>query len=101
MKKVILCSVAIMFSLSLTNVFAGDAAAGQGKAGACAGCHGPNGVSFADIYPNLKGQKEGYLIKQLKAFKDGSRVDPIMAGMAAGLSDVDMADIAAYFSGLK
>ncbi len=82
-------------------VFAGDAAAGKAKAGMCAACHGANGVSAVPMYPNLAGQKEAYLVKQLKAFKAGTRKDPVMGPMAAPLSDDDMANLAAYFSSLK
>lgn len=102
MKKIILLSTAMVLSLGLTNVMAGgDAAAGKTKAASCAGCHGPDGTSFADMYPNLKGQKAAYVVKQLKAFKDGTRADPIMAGMSAALSDADMADIAAFYATSK
>ncbi len=79
----------------------GDAAAGKAKAGMCAACHGANGVSAVPMYPNLAGQKEAYIVKQLKAFKAGTRKDPVMGPMAAPLSDVDMANLAAYFSSLK
>ena len=84
-----------------TGVQAGDAAAGKAKAATCAGCHGANGVSAVPMYPNLAGQKEQYLIKQLKDFRDGKRNDPIMAGMAKPLSDADIADLAAYYASLK
>ena len=63
-------------------------------------CHGANGISPNDIWPNLAGQKEGYLAKQLKAFRDGQRKDPMMAPMVAALSDADIADLAAYFASL-
>ena len=53
------------------------------------------------MYPNLAGQKEAYLAKQLKDFKSGARKDPIMAPMAMGLSDEDVANIAAYYASLK
>ncbi len=79
----------------------GDAAAGKAKAGMCAACHGANGVSAVPMYPNLAGQKEAYLVKQLKAFKAGTRKDPVMGPMAAPLSDADMANLAAYFASLK
>ncbi len=79
----------------------GDAAAGKAKAGMCAACHGANGVSAVPMYPNLAGQKEAYIVKQLKAFKAGTRKDPVMGPMAAPLSDADMANLAAYFSSLK
>lgn len=97
MKKIIL-SVILGYGL-LGNAFAaGDASAGKTKAAACAACHGTNGIGIADAYPNLAGQQADYIVKQLTAFKDGSRVDPVMAPMAAGLSTADMADLAAYFN---
>ena len=89
----------IVTAFSVTS-YAGDAAAGKEKSALCAACHGADGISPNDLWPNLKGQKEGYIIKQLKAFKDGSRSDPMMSPMAAPLSDEDVANLAAYFSSL-
>lgn len=82
-------------------IAAGDAAAGKSRSAACAGCHGANGISAAGIWPNLAGQKEMYLVSQLKAFRDGGRKNPMMSPMAAGLSDADIDNLAAYYSGLK
>lgn len=79
---------------------AGDPAAGKAKATICAACHGANGISPNPLWPNLKGQKEQYLIKQIKAFRDGQRNDPSMAPMVKSLSDADIDNLAAYFSGL-
>jgi cytochrome c553 len=81
-------------------VLAGDAEAGKAKAASCAGCHGAEGVSSNPMWPNLAGQKEGYLVKQLKAFRDGVRSDPMMTPMAKPLSDADIENLAAYFSSL-
>lgn len=78
----------------------GDAAAGQGKAAVCAACHGQDGKGLQAEYPNLAGQGAGYLAKQLADYKSGARANAIMAGMAAGLSEQDMADVAAYFASL-
>ena len=80
---------------------AGDVDAGKAKAASCAGCHGANGISNNPMWPNLAGQQPGYLVKQLKAFRDGSRQDPMMTPMAAPLSDEDIANLAAYYSSLK
>lgn len=92
----------ILTALGTTGAHAaGDPAAGKQKAGTCIACHGQNGISTNDLWPNLAGQKAGYLVKQMKAFKDGSRKDPMMAPMVKGLSDQDMADLAAYYSSLK
>jgi cytochrome c553 len=82
------------------SVLAGDAAAGKNKAASCAGCHGPAGVSNNPMWPNLASQQEGYLVKQMKAFRDGTRADPLMAPMAKPLTDSDIDNLAAYFSSL-
>ncbi|MDV3237326.1 MAG: cytochrome c4 [Gammaproteobacteria bacterium] len=77
---------------------AADATAGKAKAAACASCHGADGNSPNPEWPSLAGQHAKYIAKQLKNFKDGDRSNPLMSPMAAGLSEEDMADIAAYFS---
>ncbi|RDE18374.1 cytochrome c4 [Motiliproteus coralliicola] len=76
----------------------GDAAAGEGKAAVCFGCHGPDGNSIGPTFPKLAGQHENYLTKQLKDIKTGVRPSPLMIGFAAGLSDQDMADLSAFFA---
>lgn len=96
----LLLLLATLISMPLASYAAGDAAAGKSKSTVCAACHGAEGISANDIWPNLAGQKQGYLIKQMKAFKDGSRKDPMMSPMATPLSDDDIANLAAYFSGL-
>lgn len=92
--------LAIISSLPTLSYAAGDAAAGKSKSAVCAACHGAEGISANDIWPNLAGQKQGYLIKQMKAFKDGSRKDPMMSPMASPLNDDDIANLAAYYNGL-
>ena len=99
MKLSILFLAVLMFILSAP-AMAGDAAAGKAKSATCAACHGPAGISPNDLWPNLAGQKKGYLIAQMKAFRDGQRTNPVMAPMAAGLSDEDIANLAAYYSSL-
>ena len=76
---------------------AGDAERGSHKARACQVCHGKGGRSTNPTYPVLAGQHAKYIVKQLKAFKSGTRKDPIMNGMAATLGDQDMQDVAAFF----
>lgn len=101
MKKWIIV-LTCLFSVS---VFAdgetkGDAKKGATKVNTCAACHGQKGVSSNDLWPNLAGQKFGYLVKQIKDFKSGARKDPLMSPQAAIIKDEDIADIAAYFSSL-
>lgn len=79
----------------------GDPEAGQSKAQACAACHGANGNSANPQWPNLAGQHADYLYEQLQYFKSGARQNAIMNGQAAGLSEQDMADIAAYYASLE
>ena len=72
----------------------------------CVGCHGADGNSPAAPNPNLAGQHAAYIAKQLANFKPvgdkpALRDNPIMAGMAAGLSDEDIKNLAAYFSQQK
>ena len=81
-----------------SSAMAGDAAAGKAKSAICAACHGADGTSLSPLYPNLKGQKEQYLAKQIKAFRDGTRQDPMMAPMVAALSDADIDNLATYYS---
>ena len=95
--KIILA--AVLYSITIT-ASAGDPAAGKAKSTLCAACHGPNGISANDIWPNLAGQKEGYLKKQITAFRDGVRQDPSMQPMVANLTDADIDNLAAYFSSL-
>ena len=76
----------------------GDAKAGESKAAACAACHGKDGNSSAPTFPKLAGQGSRYIVKQLQDFKSGRRDNGIMKAQASGLSDQDMADLAAYFS---
>lgn len=102
MKKILVCMTALS-ALSVAGLAtAGDAAAGKAKSGVCGACHGTVGMAPAHFsaYPNLAGQQEKYLVKQLADFKAGTRKDPIMGMQAAGLSDADIANLAAYYSAL-
>ena len=63
---------------------------------ACLTCHGPKGQSATATWPKLSAQHAAYTAKQLKNFKDGTRANPVMMGMAATLTEQDMNNIAAY-----
>jgi len=81
----------------------GDAAAAKKKIARCEGCHGIPGyrTAYPVVYrvPKLGGQQADYIAKALQAYKSGERSHPSMRGIAAGLSDQDMADFAAYYAG--
>ncbi len=82
--------------------WAGDAAAGKEKAlHVCAVCHGPNGLAVAPETPNLAGEPEGYIVRQLKAFRSGKRQHEVMAVIAKSLSDEEMANVAAWFNSIQ
>jgi cytochrome c553 len=81
-------------------VHAGDIIAGKARSASCAGCHGAQGISSNPLWPNLAGQQAGYLVKQLTAFRDGSRTDPMMTPMAKSLTDADIQNLAAWYNSL-
>ena len=98
-KQWLALSLALAFTSTSSIVNAdGNVEAGKEKSASCASCHGEIGNSMVATFPKLAQQHPSYLIKQLQAFKDGSRKDPMMSAMAMGLSDDDMADIAEYYS---
>ncbi len=80
---------------------AGDAAAGRQKAQMCAVCHGPMGIAAAPETPNLAGEPEGYIGRQLRAFRSGKRQHEVMNVIAKSLSDEDIDNVAAWFNSIK
>ena len=83
------------------NSIAGDIAAGKAKSAQCAACHGASGVSPMGLYPNLAGQKEQYLVKQMNDFRSAKRKDPTMQAMSAALTDTDVVNLAAYYANIR
>lgn len=81
---------------------AGDVKAGESKAAMCIGCHGIPGYqnSFPEIHkvPKIQGQSDKYIVSALNAYKKGERKHPSMRGIAASLSEQDMADLAAFYA---
>lgn len=97
-----LCVLTVLGLLATSAAAKADAEAAKATAsGLCAGCHGAKGISASDTFPNLAGQKKGYLANALKAYRDKARTAPVMNGMAGSLSDAQIEDLAAYFSELK
>ena len=74
-------------------------AAGKKAASACAGCHGDKGVASDPANPSLAGQDAQYLATATQAYKDGTRKDETMKGIAAGLDDQAIRNIAAFYAG--
>jgi len=101
-KKLLALSFAMAFTCTSSILHAEDAIdAGKEKAAACVSCHGEHGNSLVSIFPKLAGQHSSYFIKQLQAFKNGTRKNPIMSAIAMGLSQDDMADLGAYYAAQK
>lgn len=96
-------SMAVLAGLGMSNaaLAAGDPASGENQSAPCAACHGADGATGLDgTYPNLAGQNEKYLLRQLQMIQDGSRNIALMAGQLNGKSEQDLADIAAYYASL-
>lgn len=100
MKKIAIAA-ALVAGLTGVAYAAGDADAGKAKAASCVACHGADGNGIAPNFPNLAGQSESFLYKQLKDFKEGKRVDATMNAMVLPLDDQGMQDVSAYFAGMK
>lgn len=79
----------------------GDAARGGARAQMCIGCHGITGyqASFPEVYkvPMIAGQSAVYIKSALLAYQKGDRKHPTMRGIAASLTEQDMADLGAYY----
>lgn len=98
MKKgiVTLSLVGMMVSAQAANL-----EAAKEKAVVCAACHGQEGISISGaVGPNLAGQGQKYILKQLHDFKSGARADPVMGAQVASLSEEDMENLAAYYASL-
>jgi len=98
-----LAAVLLAFSLSLPAYAEGNAEAAKGKISMCIGCHGipMYRTAFPQVYsvPMIAGQSPDYIVKALQEYRAGDRSHPTMRGIAKGLSDQDMADVAAYYGG--
>jgi cytochrome c553 len=98
----VLLGGAAAVSLPVHAADAGDPVAGRSKNTMCVGCHGIPGynTAFPDVYhvPRIGGQHAAYIVKALQQYKAGNRSHPSMRAIAAGLSDKDMADLAAYYA---
>jgi cytochrome c553 len=97
--------ITLVLSGSLLTVAAraqeGSVDAGRAKSATCAACHGVDGNSVTPDWPSLAGQHTAYIVRQLKAYKAGDRVNVTMKPFADMLTDQDVADVAAYFAAQK
>ena len=101
--SVALALLAFSFQAAQAQEIKGNPVAGEAKIAMCIGCHGIPGyqASFPEVYkvPMISRQNAKYIVAALNAYKTGERKHPTMRSVAMGLSDQDMADIAAYYEG--
>lgn len=89
----------ILSGATLAEEPAGDREAGRMLAGQCQTCHGMEGLAQIPIAPHIGGEPATYLESQLRAFRDGQREHEMMSIVARGLSDQQIADLSAWYSG--
>ncbi len=88
-------------ALGAASVTGADREAGRRKAEVCAACHGPAGNSLNPVVPSIAGQPAQFISTELFLFREGTRKDPQMSPIAAGLSNGDLSDLAEYFAAEK
>jgi cytochrome c553 len=89
----------VAWSTGLLRKLSQPTPASAAVAAGCAGCHGEHGIAPNRQYPDLAGQSAVAIYKQLRDFKSGSRVNPIMSAMVQPLSEEQIVDVSAYFAG--
>jgi cytochrome c553 len=106
MKKLIaLLALASVANLAAAADVVGNPKTADNKVAMCIGCHGIPGykATFPEVYqvPMIGGQSAKYIESALRAYQKGERKNPSMRGIAGGLSDQDIADVAAYYAQQK
>ena len=102
--RIIVLSTVLLLLFGTQGYAAGDPARGAIRGETCLGCHGI--ASYSNVYPTyrvpkLGGQHAEYIGAALKGYRSGERSHPTMRAQAAGLSDQDIDDIAAYFASIS
>lgn len=100
--KTVACPALLALVIPATSALAAPAnlEAAKKLAQPCQSCHGADGNATQPIYPRLAGQYADYLARALTEYRDGDRVNPIMAAFVEKLSDQDIRDLAAYYSAM-
>ncbi len=95
-----MANLGLTFSLAISWPASGNDAEkrGQEKSNMCQACHGERGLSVSPEWPNIGGQKQLYLKRQLMSFRSGDRANQIMSAISQTLSDDDIEDLAIYYS---
>lgn len=94
--------LALILAIALaTPAQAGDPTTGRKTAQQCQTCHGIDGVGKMPDVPNIGGESASYLTTQLEQFRSGERKHEQMSIIASGLSDADIANVAAWYSSIQ
>jgi cytochrome c553 len=99
--RALMLGLAALTACSTVAHGAGDAVLGKKVMLKCQVCHGKDGLAKLPDAPHIAGQKEDYLVRALQAFKTGERKNEQMTIVVKGLSDEDIADVAAYYSSIR
>ena len=99
-KKIVMTGCLLIGGFPMGSAIGADLEAGSQLATQCSACHGADGVSTGNEFPNLASQKESYIKSQLLAFKNDDRKNPLMNAIAASLSETDIENLAAHFASL-
>jgi cytochrome c553 len=83
------------------SAFAQNVDSGKAKAGMCATCHGPTGLSQLPNAPHLAGQPAIYIVEQLKNYRSGKRPNEVMAVIAKPLTNQEIDDLAAWYASIE
>ncbi|MAZ07072.1 MAG: cytochrome C [Rickettsiales bacterium] len=104
MNRLLFVTISFFVFTFTNNAFCGDVKAGEERyAQNCGNCHGPGGMGLAS-YPKIKGKEIPYLVDRLNTYRSGTRIGPnsdLMIMMAQPLSDVEIANLAAYLNAQK
>jgi cytochrome c553 len=100
-QRLLLALASLLLGSASIPALAADLSAAKAKAKMCAACHGIDGIAKVADAPNLAGNGELYLARQLQAFRSGERKHPQMSVIASGLSDEDIAAVTAWYSAIK
>ena len=100
LRRVFICAcIAALASGAAIAQSKGDAKRGAAKAATCVACHGSPGAAPPAGMPALGGQQPEFMVLQLILIREGLRDVPLMTGLLKGYTDLDLADVSAYFAG--
>ncbi len=101
--KVLQVAATLVLGVAAVGASAQDARIEEGKrkAVACQGCHGIDGIARLPDAPHIAAQPAAYLERALRAYRSGERKNEVMSIAAKGLSDADIAALAAYYAAVR